>query len=396
MTRQLHKWAFLQPEFSRHLSEYYAGILDFLRNHPEIVLECFGYDEQDAERLAQIEGFITYAVPPKELLKRVNALARRHPPAVAITMCDKVPVNFARAYIDPFDVAGKVFEKLRQRHCSCYAFCTSHTPYLKQESARLFAAFRQVAEARGGGRTHIFRTTITSDINLIPNEMARFVTWFKKLPRPCGIFVHGDDVAKKMLDTCRLFGIEVPAELRVVGAGNSAIYCERTIPTLTSYGVNHEKVGAQAAQALYEMIHDGVSPQEASFEVTIPDVVERASTLDIRGIGRLCDQARSFIHDEIEHGRAPSIDDIAVHLGVSRAKIQKDFSQMYGHTLHDEIANCRLDRLARFLRASNESAKFLLLRAGFKSVSQAKRAFHARFGMTMSQYRAAETPSPAQ
>lgn len=391
MTSRLRKWAFMQPHFSRHMSEYYAGILDFLRNHPEIVLECFGYNERDVVRLSQIEGFITYGVPPKELVDKVHTLCRRRPRAVAITMCEKVPANFARAYIDPFEVSAKVFEKLRQRHCRCYAFCTSHTPFLEQESARLLAAYRRTVLERTGRPPHLFRAAITSDINLIPGEMNRFAAWFKKRPHPCGMFVHGDDVAKKMLDTCRLFEIDVPAELRVVGTGNSAIYCERTIPTLTSFGVNHEKVGAAAAKALYDMVVDGVSPRAASFDVAIPEVAERASTLDERGVGRLCDLARIFIQEEIKHGHAPSIGDIAHHLNISRAKIQADFLHLNGHTLHDEVAACRLDRLAQLLKASNEPAKLLFPRAGFRSASQAKRAFHARYGMTMGEFRKAYT-----
>lgn len=387
MKAKLQKWAFMQPQYSRHMSEYYVGILDFLKTHPEIILECFSYNETDTERLSMTDGFITYAIPPKDLMSRVHAHGRGRPPAVAITMRPKVPTNFACAHIDPQKVGLEVASKLVQRHCRSFAFCTSHTPFLHDETASLLKAFRQAVWDLTGEMPKLFKTTITSDVNLIPKEMSRFTKWFSKMPKPCGFFVHGDDVARKVLDTCRLYGIEVPRELRVIGTGNSAMYCERTIPTLSSYGVNHEKVGYAAAKALFSMIHDGVSPQDASFEVAISEVTERASTLDASGNGRLCDQAIRFIHDEIDSSRAPSIADIAHHLNVSRAKIQRDFLDTLGHTLHDELAVYRINKLAALLRASNEPSRLLFPRVGFTSVSQAKRAFRHHFGMTMTEYR---------
>ena len=87
-------------------------------------------------------------------------------------------------------------------------------------------------------------------------------------------------------------------------------------------------------------------------------------------------------------GRTPPARDIAFHLNVSVRKIEKDFSSVYGHTLRDEIAALRLDLLRQSLRSSNEPIKTLVARSGFGDMSQATRAFKAKFGQTMSAYRA--------
>lgn len=369
------------------MCEYYAGILDFIKSHPNIILDSFTPVERKISRFLDIDGLITYGIPPKGLIDKVNALNRGRPPAVAITFRDVAPANFALARMDPFKVAEAVVEKLRQRHCRSFAFCSSHAPFLGEETARLLQAYRQTVRRLTGQSARFFQTSVSTDMNLIPGEAQRFADWFKAIPRPCGLFVHGDDVARRIIDTCRLHGIEVPREIRIIGTDNSPLYCERTEPTLSSCAVNHEAVGFSAARTLFSLIHEASTPQDASFPVPLPGIVERASTQDVNGTGRIADLVRLCIREAVDHGHAPTIRDLSHHFNVSRTKIQDDFRQTVGHTIHDEIAAYRLEKLAKMLKATNEPAKLLLPRVGFLSASQAKRAFHARFGMTMTEFR---------
>ena len=386
-TTNLEKWAFIHPGVSRHMSEYHEGILDFIKDHPNIILDSFTHGEKNISRFADINGFITYGIPPEGLVSKVNALNRRQTPAIAITLRDVAPENFALAYMDPFKIADAIVEKLRQRHCRSYGFCSSHTPFLGEETARLLQAYRQTVRRQTGQSVRLFKMVVTTDMRLISDETKRFVEWFKDIPRPCGIFVRGDDLARKMINICRLHDIEVPREIRIISTDNSPLFCDRTVPTLSSYAVNHEWVGFAAARALYGMIHAGTPAEASSFSVPLPGIFERASTQDVNGTGRIVDLVRLRIHEAIDHGYAPTIRDLAHHFNVSRTKIQDDFRQTVGHTIHDEVAIYRLEKLSKMLKASNEPAKLLLTRVGFISVSQAKRAFRARFGMTMTDYR---------
>jgi len=386
-TAGFEKWAFVQPAYTRHMSEYHAGILGFVKDHPNILLDVFTHGERRIRRLADVDGFITYGLPSKSLVARVSALNGRLPPVVAITMRDDAPAEFAIAYLNPFKAAECVVEKLRQRHCRSYCFCSSRTPLLGDETARLLHAFRQAVRRQTGQAVRLFQTAMTTDKGDAAGETRRFAEWFSDVPRPCGLFVHGDDVARQMIDTCRLNGIGVPREIRIVGTDNSPLFCDRTVPTLTSYAVDHERVGYAAARALYAMIHSDASPRKSSFTVPMSGLVERASTHDDNGTGRIADLVRTHIHDAIDRGYAPTIRDLAQHFNVSRTKLQEDFRKTVGHTLHDELAAYRLEKLARMLKATREPAKALLARAGFVSVSQAKRAFRTRFGMTMTEYR---------
>jgi len=391
MHRRIQNWAFVAPRMSHDMSQYLEGILDFTKDDPSIFVHALTFDDSDRTALRTLDGIISYAVPPR---KMTDALPSPHPPIVTITMCKPVDPTLAYAHIDPSGVAARVVDLLAQRHCRSYAFCSPHTPHLTDESAALLRAYRRALYGRIGKMPRLFRPISTLNVNLIESEVERFTTWFSNMPRPCGMFVHGDDVARKMLDTCRLKGITVPDELRVIGTGNSPLFCERTFPTLSSYAIDHHRAGMDAARALNRLIARTCSPREASYEIPLPDVTERASSLDDRGRARVAHGARAFIAAELKHGHAPAARDIAFHLNVSIRKLENDFTAIYGRTLREEIATVRLDLLAKDLKASNEPIKTLVARSGFGDMSRAVRAFKRRFGVSMRAWRKKSDSQP--
>ena len=391
MNLEIQNWAFIAPQLSRHLSEYFEGILDFVKDNPSIFLHSFTFADRNIAALPNMDGIISYAVPPPEVMEVFRASGKPHPPLVAITMCKPKDRTITYAHIDPDGVAERVFSVLSQRRCRSYAFCASHAPYLAGESTALLKAYRRQVFDKAHQVPRLFRPNPTLDINLIKSEVERFTSWIAKMPKPCGMFVHGDDVARKMLDACRLKGIRVPDELRVIGTGNSPMYCERTFPTLSSYAIDHHKAATEAARTLQRLIAGELSPRKASYEIPLSDVTERASSIDERGSARLAQEARAFIRKTLQRGSSPTARDIAFHLNVSIRKIENDFSSIYKHTLRDEIAEQRLDLLSRALRTSNAPIKTLVTRSGFGDMSIATRSFKARFGQTMSAYRASRS-----
>ena len=391
MSRQIQNWAFVAPKMSRDLSEYFEGILDFIKTDPSIFLHAFTFGDSDIKTIKNMDGIISYTVPPAKVMKM---LGRTPPPLVAITMRKPENASVCYAHIDPDGVAERVVDLLVKRNCRSYAFCSSHAPYFAEESATLWKAYRHALFDRTGDAPRLFRPISTLNVNLIESEVERFAAWCAKMPKPCGMFVHGDDVARKMLDSCRLKGIKVPDELRVIGTGNSPMYCERTFPTLSSYAIDHYRTAQDAARTLQRLIAGELTPQAASYEVLLADVTERASSVDERGSARIAQEAREFIRQSLQRGNTPSTRDIAFHLNVSVRKIEIDFFAIFGHTLRDEIADRRLDLLRQALRTSNEPIKTLVARSGFGDMSQATRAFKAKFGQTMGEYRAA--PSDAR
>ena len=84
MDRKIQNWAFVAPKMSRDLSEYFEGILDFIKDDPSIFLHAFTFADSDIGTIADMDGVISYTVPPPEVM---SVFRKSRPPIVAITMC---------------------------------------------------------------------------------------------------------------------------------------------------------------------------------------------------------------------------------------------------------------------------------------------------------------------
>ena len=198
MDRKIQNWAFVAPKMSRDLSEYFEGILDFIKDDPSVFLHAFTFADSNIATIADMDGVISYTVPPPEVM---SVFKRPHPPIVAITMCKPSDPSICTAHIDPNGVAERVADLLARRSCRSYAFCSSHAPYFTDESTALLRAYRRQILAKTGLAPRLFRPISTLNVNLIESEVTRFTVWCAKVPKPCGMFVHGDDVARKMRGT---------------------------------------------------------------------------------------------------------------------------------------------------------------------------------------------------
>ena len=59
-------------------------------------------------------------------------------------------------------------------------------------------------------------------------------TWLSSLPRPAGVLASFDDVARVLLEACRMAKLKVPDDVAVLGFGNDPLICEHTNPPLSS------------------------------------------------------------------------------------------------------------------------------------------------------------------
>lgn len=389
MIENMQKWAFLVPKLSREMSDYYCGILDHIKSRPEIFLAEFTYDDKNLDVLTEFDGLITYLEPPDTVWKPFRDKHLKIPPTITISFGEDHKPDRAYAQFDVKGAVQLIVDNLKNMNCQSYAFCFSDLPFLKIVSQNFEKEFRDCLRENTGVIPETYQPRLSLTPNSSLSEVQRFIKWARDLKHPCGLLVHTDDTAHKILDSCRLMGIKVPEEIRIISTGNSPIFCERTFPTLTSYDSNHLKIGSNVAKALLEMIEGRKTASTASFKIPLGKIVKRASTMDSRGCGRISEAARKYIQEQIRNGKSPSIKEIAFQLKVSRTKLNSDFKIATGHTIHDEISEYRLTRMSQMLKSTNAPVQELAKRNGFATFSQATRAFKKRFGTTMSEYRQA-------
>lgn len=82
-----------------------------------------------------------------------------------------------------------------------------------------------------------------------------------------------------------------------------------------------------------------------------------------------------------------TVADLERQLPVTRRSLERRFREALGHTIHEEILRCRLERARRLLAKTDLSIKEVAAAAGFPNADNMGRAFRRLEGVSPSEYR---------
>lgn len=215
-------------------------------------------------------------------------------------------------------------------------------------------------------------------------NLQRLADWLINLPKPCAILTYADNVAHIVMDACHFAHLSVPAQISLVGIDNDPEVCDGLQPTLTSLWPDFERSGYLAAEALYNLLRGLPLPSDLTYGVKA--IVERASTQDMRGGGRLVARACEILRSRSsEHGfRA---DALAAELNVSRRLLDRHFREILGHTIHGELERLRLETAKRLLAETSDTVFEISEASGYSTVTAFHNAFAAATGITPGSWR---------
>jgi len=206
-----------------------------------------------------------------------------------------------------------------------------------------------------------------------------------KLPKPCGLLAAIDSRAKHVTDICASIGISVPQQIGVLGVDNDEMFCEWGRPALSSIQPEFEMSGYRLAELLDSLMSGPPGPPVV-LRYGVTGIVERLSTLDLTGSARIVTLAREYIR---KNAKAPiRLADIAAAAGCSPRILQRRFQEVIGRTPIDELRQQRLEHVCEMLSKTTTPIDLVGGFCGFKSNSNLKAAFKARYGMSLSSYRA--------
>ena len=114
-------------------------------------------------------------------------------------------------------------------------------------------------------------------------------------------------------------------------------------------------------------------------------VVERASTQDVKGSGRIIAAACEIIRLHASEGI--SVADVAERLKVSRRLLEIRFRDVLGKGVAEELRRVRLENVCRQLRNTRLSIKDISAKSGFASSAHLNALFRGTYGMTMQNWR---------
>lgn len=231
---------------------------------------------------------------------------------------------------------------------------------------------KRVAEA--GHRCRVYR-----------GDADGLAAWLSKLPKPVAVMTPFDFLARDVIDVCKKANLSVPAQVAVIGVDNDDLVCEISQPTITSIEIDQERIGYLAASTLDKLMSGNSSRPTKSVLMTSGKVIERESTRPVAPGAHLARRIQTYIEDH--YREIASLDDITVHLGVSRRLAELRFAESTGTTIRSALEERRLEELKRYLvRSSLPIAKISAL-CGFRNELWVKYVFKRRFGLTMSEFR---------
>ena len=217
-----------------------------------------------------------------------------------------------------------------------------------------------------------------------PNGDERLAQWLRSLPRPIAVMAEQDSVALAVLKAASRIRLRVPGDLALVGVDNDELLCETSEPTLASIAVDHQRLGALAAEALRRLLADG-NLGRLSPKVPPTGVVERQSARSVIPGMALAERAVAFIRRNATEGIGAA--DVAAHLGVSRRLADLRFRQATGESILGMILRLRLEAVKRKLAETDMAIGQITASCGFRSETRAKHLFKERFGCPMREWR---------
>lgn len=244
---------------------------------------------------------------------------------------------------------------------------------------------REIAQAEGFSFSH-FKTRFTKNSG---SEILRLAEWLKTLPVPCGIISYYDYLSRDIIDACRLARLNVPEQIAVIGVDNDISLCEATQPSLSSILPDFDGGAFRAAEELDLIMNGDSRPRETiRRSYGVKSIVERNSTIDLRGGGRLVAVASEFIRNHLNE--PISVSQIAAYCNTSRRLLEIRIREILGTSLRRHIETMRMNNVRVLLSETRLSLQEISNRTGFGSQSYLAARFKKKFGCSMRTFRAAK------
>ena len=295
-----------------------------------------------------------------------------------------LPKNAISIVFDNTSCSRTAADLLIKRGLEHFAYV--HMPFSSIEaptSRRRGEAFKAYIEGKG------FECTICSRKEVRGNwtvRLQRLADELAALPRPCGVMAYNDERAREVIDACNLAGLKIPEHIQIIGVDNDVNICENMRPSLTSIDADFVGGGMRAAELLDSLIRNGRKSMQGDYSYGAFTVVERDTTIDVKGSARLVTAAQKMIREKACSGITPQ--GIADALNVSRRLIEMRFREVLDVGVAEAIRAEKLKEVCRRLKETNRPIDEISYACGFETPTHLKALFRKTFGMTMRDWRA--------
>ena len=376
----------------------FSGLLRFIADvdAPWEVKAVNPHSATDAELLQFADWSPVGIIAISEFLSKLKARLgghrlRRH--KTVFLLREKIPrrpANPMDVCIDHGSLAETAVSLLMKRGIDSFAYVDELERSMETARSKTRGdAFMHFLAKNGHGCARFTGTITGANWS---NELYRLADWLTNLPKPCGIMAYADICAKRIYDACHIARLSIPDQIRIIGIDNDINLCENLSPTLTSIEPDFERSGYLAGRLLFDRLRKSSPPKPTRLKFGTKSVIERASTQDIKGGGRIVAAAREVIRLHASEGIG--VADVAMRLKISRRLLEMRFREILGVGVADEMRRVRLENVCRQLRGTKLPIGEIAARSGFASSSHLNAAFRRQYGMTMRDFRTIDAWTP--
>jgi LacI family transcriptional regulator len=332
--------------------------------------------------LADVSALVRLLGTPDQPLGVIGAFDDESLGRLAPVLAEGVPVvnvsaRFTSGTVpsvthDNLAVGAMAAEHLLDRGFRHFAYVGVDDSPLSQDR---FSGFRARLEQEGDAVERIHRMDLRG---------GHVAGWLRGLKASTGIFATHDNCARKLCWEAERLGLEIPAQVGVIGVDNDPYYCELSRTPLSSVALDFAQVGRRAASRLLADLQ-GSGEQESELRVPPLRVVDRLSTDRLAVEDPLVRRARDQMKAPRE-GRL-GVAELARSLGVSKSALEKRFKAATGQTVFSLIHHYRMERARDLLEHSRLSVAEVSDQIGLADVKRFSKLFKETYGQTPRDFR---------
>ena len=205
------------------------------------------------------------------------------------------------------------------------------------------------------------------------SDAVDLANWIATMPKPAAIFAAYDDRAVDVINACRSYGINIPKDVMIVGAGDDALVCNSCRPTLSSVRIPFEEHGFMAARELQAKMmlpinkHKILNTSEDFF------ITQRQTTTGKIAAANIVHDGLAFISASATGGI--TVPDVIRHLNVSRRLADLRFRQATGKSILQTIIETKITEAKKMLQSTSLPVSDIARRCGFSSANYFKNVF---------------------
>ena len=215
-------------------------------------------------------------------------------------------------------------------------------------------------------------------------DAERVSRWLLDLPKPIALFACDDYYALQITEVCKMYNIDIPGDIAVLGVDNDNLLCNISDPALSSIELDVENGGYGVGKLLHQFIEKKIT---APADVIIKPVriVSRGSTERFAVSDKYIGQVLAYIDEN--YCNPLSVDDLIRIIPYSRRVLEKKFKSETGMSVYQYIQQQRIEKFAALLITTDLPLTEAAAGAGFPDYKNVSRIFVKMKEMTPLQYR---------